>query len=590
MAPPKQSSPTEAVASVERATEIIAVLLDKGFRTFYYAPGSRCAPFAYALQEYLCGKAQVPGKDADIPRVHVRIDERDAAFAALGSGRAGLPAVVIMTSGTAVGNCLCAVMEASHSAIPLVILSADRPAGLRGTGANQTTWQPGIFGRFVRFEADLQPEDSLAQQLAAVQSLSLLALGESEGSVAGPVHLNVSFAEPLAPAQVVSDFNSSIHRVQPAKTSTAASGLNTTTSPRVLDSESPRTVLVAGDLSQVDFRLWERCIQAQIPVLAEPHTQWRSHPNAVPAYARALDGGLAAQVQRVIVLGRPSLTRPVTRLISRRDVPVEVWDGPGLRLDPAGNICRRWETGAAIADSLSAPIPGWLESWREIGAELVEGLTKEWSIWQVAQRIWQAPGDLYLGSSLAIRAFDAVAGVGPTGWDPSGATRNGSRKQTGKGATDQTTDQTSDQAQDQTQGQSQGRQVWANRGLAGIDGLVASAWGAAVATGRLTRLVLGDISLWHDVGQLVHGKTEDTPNLQVIVLNNRGGRIFAGLEHGVAPPEFFERFFACEQIGHPMTVARMLGWPARTVEAMPQLADALDRYQGGLHLLEVWVK
>ena len=471
MAPPKQSSPPEAVASVERATEIIAVLLDKGFRTFYYAPGSRCAPFAYALQEYLCGKAQVPGKDADIPRVHVRIDERDAAFAALGSGRAGLPAVVIMTSGTAVGNCLCAVMEASHSAIPLVILSADRPAGLRGTGANQTTWQPGIFGRFVRFEADLQPEDSLAQQLAAVQSLSLLALGESEGSVAGPVHLNVSFAEPLAPAQVVSDFNSSNHRAQPAKTSTAASGLNTTTSPRVLDSESPRTVLVAGDLSQVDFRLWERCIQAQIPVLAEPHTQWRSHP-------------------------------------------------------------------------------------------------------------------------------DAVAGVGPTGWDPSGAPRNGSRKQTGKWAADQTTDQTQVQTQGQSQvqtqvqaqGQSQGRQVWANRGLAGIDGLVASAWGAAVATGRLTRLVLGDISLWHDVGQLVHGKTEDTPNLQVIVLNNRGGRIFAGLEHGVAPPEFFERFFACEQIGHPMTVARMLGWPARTVEAMPQLADALDRYQGGLHLLEVWVK
>lgn len=166
------------------ARRVISTLRAGGVRQVVLAPGSRSAPLAYALAE------------AEL-EILVRIDERAAGFTALGLAlSSGLPTAVLTTSGTAVGNLLPAVMEANHAGVPLLVLSADRPEELRGTGANQTTDQVDLFGPHVRFAADI-PADTDPQ--TAVQTGLDAARGLLDGVPRGPVQLNLAFREPLTP-------------------------------------------------------------------------------------------------------------------------------------------------------------------------------------------------------------------------------------------------------------------------------------------------------------------------------------------------------------------------------------------------------
>ncbi|MFW6188419.1 MAG: thiamine pyrophosphate-binding protein, partial [Actinomycetota bacterium] len=173
--------------SLDTARAVLAELVAAGMRHLVVAPGSRSAPLAYAAAAAAAAGAL---------EVHVRVDERGAAFTALGIARAtGRPSGVVTTSGTAVGNLLPAVMEADHAEVPLVVLSADRPPELRGTGANQTTRQPGIFGDHVRAAVDLLPGDDVPARLTAALAVSA---GRGPGP-GGPVQLNVALREPLHP-------------------------------------------------------------------------------------------------------------------------------------------------------------------------------------------------------------------------------------------------------------------------------------------------------------------------------------------------------------------------------------------------------
>ena len=543
------------------AGELVRLLVEQGFVHWFYCPGSRDAPLGYVLNQWASSRRL---------DLHVRIDERDAAFMALGATRAGHPTALVMTSGTAVGNALPAVMEAAHAGLPLLVLSADRPAALRGTGANQTTWQPGIFGDFVRFDADIQPgvtaaelQDTVSAAVAACQGASPSphpATDKKRFPLPGPVHINASFIEPLAPPETIEAFATRAERAAASE--------------EPLDPhQAPRgTLLIAGDLSDATYTdLCEAVENTGIPVLAEPQTAWRSHPNAVRGYAKAAGTTLSAVVQhnleRVIIAGRPTLTRPITRLISRRDIPVETVGAPGTTVNLADNIARQWTDASALAcelakaakpSPLSATRPpaaeapqSWLEMWRVAGEDAVADLTQDWGFHSAAQAIWDStmtapePVDLYLGASLTIRVFDAVA-------------RN-----------------------------SAPHRVFTNRGLAGIDGTIASAWGAALAQRHPMRLILGDVSFFHDLGALCHGRTEEVPNLQVIVINNGGGRIFGGLEHGAAPEDTFTRMFLTAQVGDICGLARAADWQAERVDNLEGLISALAQPVEGLSLLEV---
>lgn len=545
------------------AGDLVRLLVKQGFSHWFYCPGSRDAPLGYALNQLAASRRL---------NLHVRIDERDASFMALGATRAGYPAVLVMTSGTAVGNALPAVMEAAHAGLPLLVLSADRPAALRGTGANQTTWQPGIFGDFVRFATDIQPGVTPAELQRAVSAAVASCRGvspsphratdEKRFPLPGPVHINASFIEPLAPPETIEAF---------ATRATRTASANASENP--LDPhQAPRgTLLIAGDLSDATYTdLCEAVENAGIPVLAEPQTAWRCHPNAVRGYAKAAGTTLSAVVEnnleRVIVAGRPTLTRPITRLITRRDIPVETVGAPGTTVNLADNIARQWTDASTLACELAkaakpsppaAPRPpaeapqSWLEMWRVAGEDVVAALTQDWGFHSAAQAIWDStmtapePVDLYLGASLTIRVFDAVA-------------RN-----------------------------SAPNRVFTNRGLAGIDGTIASAWGAALARRQPMRLVFGDVSFFHDLGALSRGRTEEVPNLQVIVINNGGGRIFGGLEHGAAPADTFTRIFLTPQVGDICGLARAADWQAELVDNQADLVSALTQPVRGLSLLEV---
>lgn len=541
------------------AGDLVRLLVAQGFTDWFYCPGSRDAPLGYALNQLAASRRL---------NLHVRIDERDAAFMALGSTRAGHPAVLVMTSGTAVGNALPAVMEAAHAGLPLLVLSADRPAALRGTGANQTTWQPGIFGNFVRFATDIQPGVTPAELQRAVSAAVASCRGvspsphpatnEKHFPIPGPVHINASFVEPLAPPETIEAF---------ATRATRTASANASENP--LDPhQAPRgTLLIAGDLSDATYTdLCEAVENAGIPVLAEPQTAWRCHPNAVRGYAKAAGTTLSEvaehNLERVIVAGRPTLTRPITRLITRRDIPVETVGAPGTTVNLADNIARQWTDASTLACELAKaakPSPpaapqtpeSWLEMWRVAGEDAVADLTQDWGFHSAAQAIWDStmtapePMDLYLGASLTIRVFDAVARILAPNC------------------------------------------VFTNRGLAGIDGTIASAWGAALARRQPMRLVLGDVSFFHDLGALCHGRTEEVPNLQVIVINNGGGRIFGGLEHGAAPAETFTRMFLTAQVGDICGLARAADWQAERIDNQADLVSALAQPVRGLSLLEV---
>lgn len=531
-----------SLSSLQAARSAVSALAAAGVRDVVLAPGSRSAPLAYALAE-----AQVQG----LVHVHVRIDERVAGFTALGLARGGQrPAAVVTTSGTAVGELVPAVMEAHHAGIGLVVLSADRPSELHGTGANQTTIQDGIFGNFPAAQASVEAGEDPAGPIAA-------AFGQAGGtSPAGPVHINLQFRDPLVPGDgdtpdpAAGSASAAIPPAGPAErepgTLTELGGAH-------------HTVVVAGDgAGEVAAMFAQR---AGLPLFAEPSSNARFGPNAIPAYRLLLED-LGGQIERVVVFGRPTLSRPVAALLARPEVrkalyvprPVN-WFTPGKRPE-------------TIISDLSALLafagigaPGWLETWQRASdaAETAIGsllaAETELSGLHVAGLVWDSSdGNLVLGSSNTIRDVDLVAS---TTWHP--------------------------------------LDVYANRGLAGIDGTISTATGIALANGIPTRLLLGDLTFLHDAGGLLLGDGEAEPDLQVVVLNDSGGGIFSLLEHGELGERaeysaVVERFFGTPHRADIARLAAGYGVHHQLARTTEELAAALTAPIRGRSVIEVPVQ
>ncbi|WP_230976434.1 2-succinyl-5-enolpyruvyl-6-hydroxy-3-cyclohexene-1-carboxylic-acid synthase [Georgenia wutianyii] len=513
------------------ARELVTALVRGGVRHVVLSPGSRSAPLAYAL---------LAAHDAGWLRLHVRVDERVAGFVALGLARAdGVPAAVVTTSGTAVANLHPAVLEAAHSGVPLVVVSADRPHEMRRTGANQTTEQVGIFASAPRWEADL-PADTPPAAVGQVVVRALAAATGARSGEPGPVHLNVAFREPLVPARAW----------EPGE----VPGKREVVAPRqpggvVEIPAGGRTVVVAGDgagpaaAALAEAGGW--------PLLAEPTSGARSGPNAVPAY-RLLLGELGGQVERVVVLGHPTLSRPVSALLARTEPEVVV-------VAPTGRV---WPDVAGTADRVAGAVrvvPGeddgadWLGRWQRAGAaaaqvlagrDVLDGLT-------VARAVVAAaagePATLVLGSSMTVRDWDLALPALPAGL-----------------------------------------RLVANRGLAGIDGTLSTATGLALASRAPVRAVVGDLTFLHDVGGLLRGALEEEVDLQVVLLNDGGGSIFATLEHG-APERAatFERVFGTPQAVDVAALCAGYGVRHVLARSLPELEAAVAAPVRGRSVVEV---
>ena len=501
--------------ATETARAVISTLVGCGVREVVVAPGSRNAPLSFAAYD---------AAEAGLLRLHTRVDERTAGFLALGLTKGGSRAAVICTSGTAVANLHPAVLEAHHARVPLVVVTADRPARLRGTDANQTTDQVGIFG----------PQVATLDVDGEVPALT--------GVVA---HLNVQLDDPLVPDGRWDPVAEGV--VCPTTLDGSSSG---TRPDAELLELGPRTVVVAGDDAGPQARALAS--KAGWPLLAEPSSGARTGP-ALRTYRLLLATELAEQVERVVLFGHPTLSRPVQRLLARDDVEV---------LDASPTWTRPYAVAPFTDPVVDGPDnPAWLAAWQEADASVsrqLDQLVDEagFTAYHVAGAVSRAlppGGHLVVGASNPIRDLDLMA----TAYEV------GSR-----------------------------HKVIANRGLSGIDGTVSTAIGASLARrpGNRNLALMGDVTFLHDATGLVIGPDEPRPDLTIVVSNDDGGSIFATLEQGAEEhAHAYERLFGTPHHVDLAALCQATRTPHWRVDSLPELEHALSAPNGGIEVVEAVV-
>ena len=523
--------------STTQARVVVDELIRGGVRDVVLCPGSRNAPLAFALQD--------AGRSGQI-RLHVRIDERTAGYLAIGLAiGADAPVCVAMTSGTAVANLGPAVVEANYARVPLIVLSANRPYELLGTGANQTMEQLGYFGTQVRATISLGLAEDTPEQLGSLNATwrsatcrVLVAATGSRSANAGPVHFDIPLREPLVP-------DPEPHGVVTPQG--RPGGKPWTYTPPVsfdqpLDIDlSADTVVIAGHGAGVHPNL------AQLPTVAEP-TAPASPSGINPLHPLALP---LLRPKQVIMLGRPTLHRPVSALLADPQVPVYALTTGPRWPDVSGNS----QANGTRAVTTGAPHPAWLHRCAEMNRHAITAVRGQLAAHplttglHVAAAVADAlrPGDqLVLGASNPVRDA-ALVGLN-----------------------------------------THGIKVRSNRGVAGIDGTVSTAIGAALAHEGRTVALIGDLTFVHDSSGLLIGPTEPTPrHLTIVVSNDNGGGIFELLEQG--DPRFSDvssRIFGTPHDVDVGALCRAYHVDSRQIE-VEELNAALDEPGAGLRVLEV---
>ncbi|MGZ5415915.1 MAG: 2-succinyl-5-enolpyruvyl-6-hydroxy-3-cyclohexene-1-carboxylic-acid synthase [Nocardioides sp.] len=546
-------STVPANASTALSATLVDELVRGGLRHVVLAPGSRSAALGFALHA-----AAATGRLT----LHTRIDERSAAFLALGLATTSRsPVAVVTTSGTAVANLHPAVLEASHRGLPLLALSADRPAYLRGTQANQTTDQVRIFGTATRLDADVPPGDPGGDQAAQVRfwrelACRALAAARGEGDApAGPVQLNLQLVEPMVP-DVADGWTAPVDG-RPDGAPWAAPAVDRPGGPTTLET-GPRTVVIAGDDAGPPARILAE--RGGWPLLAEPTSGSRTGENAIRAYRLLLgDLDLVDRIERVVVCGHPTLSRPVTRLISSPDVEVLAVRNATGYTDPGHRVARVLEWPVEVAGENNGE---WLAEWKQRDADRSRALDaflagrEALTPHQVARAVSEAlppEGLLFVGPSNPVRDLDLMVARYKVG---------------------------------------DRRLVIGNRGLAGIDGCVSTALGAVLGRPRTTRAfaLLGDVTFLHDTNGLLIGPDEARPDLTIVVVNDDGGSIFASLEQGdAAYADSYDKLFGTPHRVDLASLCAATRTPHWKVDTLAELRQALASPNGGIEVVEAVV-
>ena len=567
-------NPSTALA-VALADELIRC----GMTDAVIAPGSRSAPLAMELFT----RAQ----RGDV-RLHVRIDERSAGYLALGLAKASRrPVCVVCTSGTAAASIHPAVIEADESCVPLLVLTADRPPELRGTGANQAIDQIKLYGSAVRWFCEVGAPEAQPGMVGYWRSLACRAWGLAAGTTggpggpAGPVHVNLAFRDPLVPERAVdgrdAESAGGASRKAGARWPEALAGRSggapwtgfggTWTAAPLELPWTERGLVICGDGDNDTDAVCELAESAGWPILAEPSSGARRGPNALSAYDYVLGSSPVFMSQHrpdvIISAGRPGLSRLQTMLYrsaAARGLPPRGGgpDTPRTR-PPARHIVLsrqpgRWDDPSRTASDVvpavrltSGPVraSGWLESWlradgaaRRAADEILDaepGLTEPRLARDLTAAL-PAGALLWAASSLPIRDLDHHM-----------APRDGLR-------------------------------VLAGRGASGIDGTTSAAIGAALAHqaagGGPAFALLGDLAFLHDAPGLFLGPGEPRPDLCLVVVNNDGGGIFSLLEQAAFPGPF-ERVFGTPHGADIAQLAGAAGLPYTRLEEWGDLPGAL---------------
>ncbi|WP_423891633.1 2-succinyl-5-enolpyruvyl-6-hydroxy-3-cyclohexene-1-carboxylic-acid synthase [Corynebacterium argentoratense] len=537
------------VPSVVTAAVVLDAAVAAGVREVVVCPGSRSAPLA------LCA-----ARDPRV-RVHTRIDERSAAFFALGMARVtGRPAMVVMTSGTAVANCLPAVIEAAHAHVPLVVASADRPARLVGTGASQTIDQVGMFGGFAEC-VNVEPlpkrlsEDDAAGFTHAVSMLrTQVDHAFAQVGPQRPLQLNLQFDQPLVGS--VDAATAWVRENLPAADDATSSPAKTHGGQWIDHGEvsvdlSKRTLVITGD------EAWQVEGLEDVPTMAEPTAPapyLPVHPGAVRLFLSeqvSAEGYVVdTKPEQVIVVGHPTLHRGVMKLLKDPDVrlivlsrtnqltdPYRRADATGTRIKTTGELDKNWLKVCSAASDLAA------ETVRTALEDDTLGFTGLHAAAAVADT-------LAVGDTLVLGASNPVRDASFLGLPYDGVS------------------------------------TYAPRGAAGIDGTISQTLGVAAATSTLnpeeprtprTIALLGDVTFLHDAGGLNIPEHSPQPdNVTIVVANDSGCGIFETLEAG--DPDYrdvFEQVFATPCNVDIAALCDAYDWEYIRAETTQQLLDAL---------------
>lgn len=537
--------------SVDTASAILSSLDALGVTHVLYCPGSRSAPFAYALEAGSFGGDARP-----------ILDERGAGFAAVGLARTGALPAIVVTSGTAVAELAPAVLEASHARLPLLVLSADRPGELRGVGASQATHQSGFFGAHVRASIDLEPQEASPSLVGHLARAVAAATGAPSGAP-GPVQVNVAFRDPLTPVRPASD--SEDEAVAPfVPRPTRVMGAHAVPA-RWEDVVGPATagLIIAGEGASPRAREWSEA--SGFPLLAEPASgAWRGG-GVTPFEQSLVSSPLGREVDAVVVTGRPTLSRPIQALLARPDVRVVVVDAHAPWVDISGNASVVVADLEPAREPIHAAQAEWASRVREAArdaGERIESLLASGSgrtMLDLARSVAASTsGPLVLGASNPVRAFDLAV---PT---------------------------------------LEGRVVHSNRGQAGIDGTIATAVGiclgsgyageASAPAGERVTAVMGDLTACHDASSLALAASVGA-HLDIIVADDQGGGIFATLEHGrAASAEAYDRWFGLAQSVDYEALAAAYGVAFARVDAPRELESLLAHPTSGPRLIHAPVE
>jgi 2-succinyl-5-enolpyruvyl-6-hydroxy-3-cyclohexene-1-carboxylate synthase len=544
------SEPTDGDVALSYVTTLLDTLVDGGVEHMCMTPGSRSTPIALAAARH--------------PRItlHVHIDERSSAFFGLGMAAAtGRPVAMFCTSGTAAANHLPAVVEASLSRVPIIVMTADRPPELHGVGANQTIDQQNLFGGFVKWFHDTGVPVYGRHERVQWGSTGHHAIDHAvRFHPPGPVHLNLPFREPLMPSGQPLD--------RPLLTS--ATYTDRQPSPDQMPaflrevSTGHRVVVVAGRLRIPPDGLIEACAERGWPLLAEPLSGLRGGGLSAGALLAA-DAGFRERYHPdlVIQFGAAATSRGMQDLVRSADRLLIV-DPDNLVADPDRRATMTIDkdpsevaaTLRANPSSLPATRPQWADEWRDADRtvrDAVDTLLDSWDELfegRVARDLAAAipdGGTLFAGSSMPIRDVDMY--MQPRA----------------------------------------GLRVMANRGASGIDGLVSTVFGIAEVTGP-TYALLGDLSVLHDASGLLWG-AKRCPGAVIVVIDNNGGGIFSMLPPASLPHEEFELLFGTPHGLDLEALARVAGAGVRTVDSARVLVPAIREAAatGGVQIVRVRV-
>ena len=499
-------------ANAAFARTLVDELARHGLRHACISPGSRSGPLALAFE------------DDERIQTHIHLDERSAGFFALGIAKAtGVPAAIVCTSGTAAANLLPAIVEARHSFVPLLVLTADRPPELRATGANQTVDQIKMFGDAVVWFAEAGTPETSPSAPGYWRSLASRAFSATTD---GPAHLNLPLREPLYSTEPYPHPTEGRPDGAPWSRLTRSVRRSREVGEVVRDlAAAPRGLVVAG-ADGGDLRpLLDVARALGWPVLAEPASNLRV-PGTVSTYDALLrvPGFVEGHTPEVVLrVGKLSLGRPLAALLrSTRQIALDprgAWfdehrSVERLVVSDVGAFCEEAMENLDGASDLT-----WLERWREADAaasEAIDATIDGLGVSEpgVARDLAAAIPDgsnLFAASSMPVRDLESF--MRPR----------------------------------------DGLHVYANRGANGIDGTVSTALGLMVGSDRPTYALLGDLALLHDSNGLLY----DAADVTFVVVNNDGGGIFSFLEQ--AGVDGFERVFGTPHDRNLEDLARLHG-------------------------------